>query len=295
MSAHVDIVDPVSKAPTFSVSASSDISQEVGTTYTLPSASATMKDGTYTYGYVDENGVKTNGTNTSAGITATSIVLSCDKSSDETTVTNVNTGSLAVTEDNLTDESLKGRVVTDDSIVYTFTGECAYPASKRTPTNNVGETSNSDTGVAYEPIGEGEWTVEDGTAKTDTCTVSGWRKMFIGTVGAEQAAAAIDSAMIRGLGLVSKQVSKTAQTFTVPVGAVKIIVAYPADYTSSEPKFEYFTMSWESAPGFVKGDNVEVADYRGGENGLKEYTVYTFTHAAASGFEADTQYRVTLK
>ena len=54
-------------------------------------------------------------------------------------------------------------------------------------------------------------------------------------------------------------------------------------------------MSWEDFSGFVEEETVEVADARGGTNGLKEYRVFTFTHSSPSGFEADTQYRVTLK
>jgi len=38
-----------------------------------------------------------------------------------------------------------------------------------------------------------------------------------------------------------------------------------------------------------------IADYRGGDNGKVAYTVYTFTHANPAGFEAATQYRVTLQ
>ena len=105
----------------------------------------------------------------------------------------------------------------------------------------------------------------------------------------------IDSELIRGLTLVNKQASKSAQEFTVPVGATKIIVAFPSTYSTKTPKFEYFTMSWEDFSGFVSAGTVQVADARGGENGLKDYTVYTFTHASPTGFEADTKYRVTLQ
>ena len=49
-------------------------------------------------------------------------------------------------------------------------------------------------------------------------------------------------------------------------------------------------MSWGATEGFEKS-TVQVADYRGGENGLKEYTVYTLT--PATPFAADeTKYSV---
>lgn len=293
MAAHVDIINPTKTAPGFSLSATGNASKEVGDTYTMPTATATFTDGTYTYGYVDAEGKKTTGTNTKAGITASSIKITCDKSSDTKSATNTNSASLTVTKDNLTSEAMKDLIVTDSSIKYTFTAECVYPASTRTPTNNVGDTKNSETGAEYTPQAGGDWEIADNTQKTASFTVSGWRKMFMGTI--DDNSKTIDSALIRGLTLVNAQASKTAQTFTVPVGATKIIVAFPADYSTAEPKFEYFTMSWEGFSGFVKGANVQVADKRGGTNGLKDYTVYTFTHASPAGFEAATDYRVTLQ
>ena len=299
MSAHVDIKDPTKNSPSFSLVASSDISQEVGTSYSLPTATATFTDGSYSYGYVNADGAKVSGTNTKAGITASEIEITCDKSSDVKTVSDANSAKITLSSANL-DADLQDLIVKDDSISYQFTAECSYPASTRTPTNNVGEVSNSDTGVSYSPIAEGSWTIDDSTAKTDTCTVSGWRKMFMGTVGADQSNATINSTLIRGLSLVSKQVSTSAQEFTVPVGATKIIVACPDGYVIS--KCEYFTMSWEEIalfPHLKDGEGkdamVSVADARGGENGLMDYHTYVFTHASPSGFEAATKYRVTLK
>jgi len=292
MGAHVDIINPTKTAPGFSLITSGNISQEVGTTYTLPTATATFNDGKYTYGYVDAEGNKVSGTDTAAGITASEIEVTCDQSTDVKTVTNANSAKLTMTSANLKDTELQDLIVDDTSITYNFTAECTYPASTRTPTNNVGETSNSETGVEYTPQAGGSWTIDAGTKKTASATVSGWRKMFMGTMNAEDE---LNSANIRALSLVNKQTSKTAQTFTVPVGAQKIVVAYPKIYTSKAPKFEYFTMSWENFSGFVQTTDVEVADYRGGDNGKVAYTVYTFTHANPAGFEAATQYRVTLQ
>lgn len=302
MGAHVDIINPTKTAPGFSLASSGNISQEVGTTYTLPTATATFSDGKYTYGYVDAEGKKTNGTNTAAGITASEIEVTCDKSSDVKTVTNANSAKLTMTVANLNSEDLKDLIVDDTSITYNFTAECTYPASTRTPTNNVGETSNSETGVEYTPQAGGSWTIDAGTKKTASATVSGWRKMFMGTVDSANTNTAIDTTLIRSTmnKLIDAQVSTSAQTFTAPVGATKIIVACPDGYVLS--KCEYFTMSWEEIALFphLKDENgadkmVPVSDARGGSNGLKDYHVYVFTHASPTGFEAATQYRVTLK
>lgn len=291
MGAHVDIINPTKTAPGFSLSSSGNISQEVGTTYTLPTATATFTDGKYSYGYVDAEGKKVSGTNTAAGITASEIEVTCDQSTDVKTVTNANSAKLTMTSSNLKDTELQDLLVDDTSITYNFTAECTYPASTRTPTNNVGETSNSETGVEYTPQAGGSWTIDAGTKKTASATVSGWRRMFMGTINDDTTA--LDSAVIRGLTLVNEQASKSAKEFTVPKGAKRIVVAYPKAYTSAAPKFEYFTMSWEGAPGFTKVADVQVADARGYSNGMVDYTVYVFTHAAT--FEAATNYRVTLQ
>jgi hypothetical protein len=302
MSAHVDIINPSSTAPGFSIDASANKSGEVGTAYTLPTATATFTDGKYTYGYVTADGTKVNGTNTAAGITASTINVTCDKSSDVKNATNTNSATLSLTTANLNDGISKDLLFEDTAITYKFTATCTYPASTRTPTNNVGETSNADAGVAYSPISGGGWSTDKNTQKTDSCTVTGWRKMFMGTVDSANTNTEINSALIRSTmnKLVNAQVSTSAQTFTVPVGATKIIVACPVGYVIS--KCEYFTMSWEEVALFPhvkdaegKDKMVQVADARGGTNGLKDYHVYTFTHASPTGFEAATQYRVTLK
>ena len=302
MSAHVDIIDPSSTSPSFSLNATDSFSQEVGTSYDLPSATATFTDGSYTYGYVGADGNKVTGTNQKAGIVADKIVITCTESNDSKTVEDANTGTLTLTKDNLKDNSRKDLIVKDTSVTYNFSASCEYSASTRTPTNNVGETSNSETGTSYSPIAGGEWSSTKNNLKTDSCTVSGWRRMFMGTVDSTNTNTEIDTTLIRSTmnKLVNAQVSTSAQTFTVPVGATKIIVACPDGYVIS--KCEYFTMSWETIANFPhlkdaddKDKMVPVSDARGGTNGLKNYHVYVFTHSSPSGFEAATQYRVTLK
>jgi hypothetical protein len=52
-------------------------------------------------------------------------------------------------------------------------------------------------------------------------------------------------------------------------------------------------MSWEGFSGFeAAAATVKVADKRGGENGLKEYKVYTYTPTGA--FESETKFRVSF-
>ena len=120
-----------------------------------------------------------------------------------------------------------------------------------------------------------------------TATITTYRKMFAGGTTASD----IDSALIRGLGSNAKS-STSGMEFKANVGDTKVVFAYPSNLTTKTPKFEYFTMAWESVGGFTKLGTVEVADARGGENGLKEYTVYTYTPAAP--YAAETKYKVSF-
>lgn len=120
-----------------------------------------------------------------------------------------------------------------------------------------------------------------------TATITSYRKMFAGGT----TAAEIDSALIRSLSANAKA-STSSFEFKANVGDTKLVFAYPSSLTTKEPKFEYFTMAWESVGGFTKLGTVQVADARGGSEGLKDYTVYTYTPAAA--YAAETKYRVSF-
>ena len=120
-----------------------------------------------------------------------------------------------------------------------------------------------------------------------TASITSYRKMFAGGT----TAANIDSALIRSLGANAKA-STSSFEFKANVGDTKLVFAYPSSLSTNDPKFEYFTMAWESVGGFTKLGTVKVADARGGENGLKDYTVYTYTPAAA--YAAETKYRVSF-
>ena len=127
-------------------------------------------------------------------------------------------------------------------------------------------------------------------SKEKTATMTSYRKMFAG--GVVDKDAAITSAVIRGLGTGVKATT-SATEFKALVGDTKLIFAYPKSLTTKTPKFEYFTMSWEGFSGFeVAASTVQVADKRGGENGLKEYVVYTYTPTGA--FESETKFRVSF-
>ena len=268
--------DPTVDNPSVSFSVSGG-SGEVGTSYTLPTATLKVTDvGSYTYGSKDAAGTKYAAAETGVVFAAGDMSVTFGDNTVKNTSDLTTNGSISV---KATDDTT---LYTDSTKKYKFSATAKYTESDRIPLNNLGNKVESK-----------KITTASITIDPKEVSFTGWRKMFMGTV--TDASAAITSDVIRGLTLVKEQVSKSAKTFTVPVGATKIIVAFPKSYTSKAPKFEYFTMSWEGFSGFVEADTVQVADARGGENGLKEYTVYTFTHSSPSGFEAATQYRVTLQ
>ena len=115
--------------------------------------------------------------------------------------------------------------------------------------------------------------------------------MFVGCTNSD-----LTSAVIRGLSLKAAQASTSAFEVTAPIGATQLVVATPTksvgkNYTLS--KAEMFTMSYEDyTDKFVTKDSVQVADYRGGENGLQAYNIKAYTFEP---LKAATKFRITLK
>ena len=115
--------------------------------------------------------------------------------------------------------------------------------------------------------------------------------MFVGCTTEE-----LTSDVIRGLSLKNAQASTTAFEVTAPIGATCLVVAAPTksqgkNYTLS--KAEMFTMSYEDYTSmFETKDQVEVADARGGTNGLQAYNIYVYSFAA---LKAATKFKITLK
>jgi hypothetical protein len=81
--------------------------------------------------------------------------------------------------------------------------------------------------------------------------ITSYRKMFAGGTTETD----ITSEIIRGL-TSSVKATTASFEFKAGVGDTKVIFAYPSNLSSLEPKFEYFTMAWESIGGFAKSDTV---------------------------------------
>jgi hypothetical protein len=234
---------------------------EVGSEYTVPTATLKIDDvGSYQYG------------DKATGITFAIGSVKLAEGADPATATNTKTNDSVMSKGNTITLKASGdkALYTDSGKTYTFSGTASYEKGTKVPVTNLNNPYPS------AQIPAGSVTIDDKSA-----TFSGWRYIF----GGGTTAATIDSTAIRALAKDHKSNETVPTTnggtgfkFSAAKGATKVIFAYPADWTTKTPKFEIFTMAWGGTEGFVKS-TVQVADYRGGTNGLKDYTVYTYTPA----------------
>ena len=243
-------------------------SGEVGTSITKVNWAGTFTDGTYEYGSTETKDETDATQKKKANASATWVVKL-----GETRIGTSEDGSYA-----------QNLIMGDTQTKVTLSAEANLVTTNvRTPLNNVGaETTGKIT------------TFADGSTKktfTPAATVTGYRKMFVGCTGAT-----LDSVTIRGLNLKSAQASTTAFEVTAPTGATKLVIAAPTNsqgYNYTLSKAEMMTMSYEDyTDQFSTDATVEVADVRGGTNGLQTYNIYSYSFAA---LKADTKFRITLK
>ena len=261
--------DPDITKPDASISATfTPSSGETGTAITKVNWAGTFTDGTYEYGSTETKDETDATKKKQANASATWVVKLGDTQ-------------IGTTEDGSYAQSL---VMSDTPTKITLSAEATLVTTDvRTPLNNVGaETSGKIT------------TFADGTTKktfTPVATVTGFRKMFVGCTGAE-----LTSDVIRALSLKSVQASTTAFEVTAPEGATKLVIAAPTNsqgYNYTLSKAEMMTMSYEDyTDQFSTDAQVQVADARGGSNGLQNYNIYSYSFAA---LKADTKFRITLK
>ena len=227
-------------------------SGEVGTEYTVPTATLTIDDvGSYAYGDKE------------TGITfAIGDVKLCE-GADPATATNTKTNDAIMTKGSTLKLKASGdkAMYADTAKTYTFSATASYPAGK-IPVTNLGNE------YAAAQIPAGSVTIEDKSA-----TFSGYRYAFAGG----STAATIDSAVVRSM--TAKKSSKTsmdaeseALEFTAAAGATKVFFAYPATWTGT-PYFEMFGLAWATNSDIVAKDNIQVADARGTVDGALQGAV----------------------
>lgn len=127
-----------------------------------------------------------------------------------------------------------------------------------------------------------------GTKSKTSGAITGFRNSFYGTVTAKDT---VTSAVIRGLSGKSGKALTNGATFNVsiPVGAMRVIIAYPATLRDVTSIQDVNGMSAEIKPSFAKS-TVQVE----GANGATaiDYKVYTLDYANAN--DAVNTYKVTI-
>lgn len=232
--------------PTASISASGG-SGEVGSSYTLPTATLLIEDvGSYEYGD-KETGI-------TFAIGDVTLNQGSNSKTNDAIMTKGSTLKLQATDT----ETL----YTDAAKSYTFTATASYEQSPRIPVTNLGNPYET----ARIPAG-------DVSITDKTVTFSGYRYAFAGGT----TAATLDSAVVRAMS--AKKSSKTsmdsqseALEFTAAAGATKVFFTYPAGWTGT-PYFEMFGLAWAENTDIVAKDNIEVADARGTVDGVLQGAV----------------------
>ena len=165
-------------------------------------------------------------------------------------------------------------VVVADDTNYTITAQATHGAGA-TPKTNVGNDYAAGA-------------IQAGTKSRTSSAITGYRNSFYGTVTAKET---VTSAIIRGLAGKSGKALANGATFNVsiPVGALRVIIAYPAtlhDVTSIQ---DLNGMSAEIKPSFAQ-QTVQVE----GANGATaiDYKVYTLDFASAN--DTANTYKVTV-
>lgn len=165
-------------------------------------------------------------------------------------------------------------VVGDETISYSASANYADAPVKN---NNLGQESKENWFAA-------------GTVTSGTFSISGKRNLFYGTgVGAVPE---VTSDMVRGL--VNKKLAPAAGTsfnISVAVGQQYIAIAYPASLRDINNVTYVEANDSGMASNFTK-TTIDVADARGGENGLMSYKVYTYAMAVPAA--AAMTFKVTI-
>lgn len=232
--------------PNASISASGG-SGEVGSSYTLPTATLTIDDvGSYEYG--------DKATGITFAIESVELKQGSNSKKNDTVMSKGSTLKLQATD--------TATLYTDSAKSYTFTATASYEQSPKIPVTNLGNPYEA----ARIPAGSVNITDK-------TVTFSGYRYAFAGGT----TAATLDSATVRAMA--AKKSSKAsmdsqseALEFTAAAGATKVFFTYPATW-SGTPYFEMFGLAWAENTDIVAKDNIEVADARGTVDGVLQGAV----------------------
>ena len=179
-------LDPTISNPDFKIEAAGSTTKEVGSTYSMPSATATVNStGSYSYGSASKD-AEGNLTDIDAADTSTGVTYSITVTNNKTTDSNsgeglVKSGTVKLTTDsaNFTEanKAMADLIVTDSSITYTFTASATYTGATRYPLTNLKNEYLADDGTTKEI--KADTTADE---KTATATISGFRNYWYGFI-----------------------------------------------------------------------------------------------------------------
>ena len=169
-----------------------------------------------------------------------------------------------------------GEAITIGDETITFSATATY-GDAPVKQNNLGQDSTEN------------W-FAGSTVSSSNYSITGKRNMFYGTgVGAVPT---VTSDMVRGLTNTKLAPAQgTAITINVAVGQQYIAFAYPADLRDVNNVTYVEANDSGMASSFTK-TTIDVADARGGTNGLKSYKVYTYAMAVPAA--AGMTFKVTI-
>lgn len=179
-------LNPTITSPSFSITAAGSVTKEVGDTYSMPSATATVDStGSYSYGSATKD-AEGNLTDVDASDTTTGVTYSITITNDRTTDSKSGEGLVksstvksTTSSDNFTEANsgLSGLVVKDSSIKYTFTASATYTGATRYPLTNLKNEYLAEDGSTKEIKAD---TTAD--TKTASATISGYRNYWYGFI-----------------------------------------------------------------------------------------------------------------
>lgn len=259
-------LDPSNSKPSITLT-TSGANAEVGTTYTVPAATLKLTSvGSYTYGPA-----------TGITVPATSAIVRCTTE--------------GTSESNDTALGLNGTVTlpagatktyTDGNTTYSYSAEATY-TDGAIPVTNLGKQ------YAAAQIKSNKLT------KTTSATMTGWRRMFIGSVASD---AEINETTIKSLSYKEKasalkitvssagtKVDGAGASTQLVANAVKIIVALPPGRSLTEVKL-FSASNTPITDDYKKNtyNNVQVSGAVDGAN-LTGYTVYVYQPASIDSGE----------
>ncbi len=187
---------------------------------------------------------------------------------------------------------LKGgsEVGSDASSPYTYTGEAVILGDETITFTAKAEYEDGPVknNNLNQPDATGQ--IKAGSINSSVLSFVGQRNLFYGTGVSE--IPALTSDFIRGLA--NKKLNPTqgySFTINVAIGQQYFVFAYPATLRDVS-KVNYVEGNDPNMAASLTKETVNVADTRGGENGLKEYKVYTYK--AATPFSAPGTMQVTI-